>query len=167
MKLKELIEKYGEYEVKEGFLNQLEKPKPKTIYDLKKGDGYYGITDAGRTFFAIWENEHNNNKNHLEIGNVFLTKEEAEFEFERLKVVAKLKKYARPFVVGVKNYFIVLYGYDDRLNSNFNFHQRVDTLYFDSDDDIYNAIAEIGDGDYDKGEALVKKYYLRVGNSEV
>lgn len=166
MKLNELIEKYGEYEVKEGFLNQLEKPKPKTIYDLKKGDGYYGITDAGRTFFMIWENEHIN-ENHLEIGNVFLTQEEAEFELERLKVVAKLKKYARPFVDGIKNYFIILYGDSDRLDSSFNYHQRTDILYFDSDEDIYDAIVEIGDGDYDKGEALVKKYYLRVGNSEV
>lgn len=166
MKLNELIEKYGEYEVKEGFLNQLEKPKPKTIYDLKKGDGYYGITDAGRTFFMIWENEHNN-KNHLEIGNVFLTQEEAEFELERLKVIAKLKKFAKPFEHGKDTWFIVYDWEEGYITEATPDEYQTDTLYFKDGRVIDEAITYVGDGDYDKGEALVKKYYLRVRNSEV
>lgn len=36
MKLNELMEKYGDYEVKEGFMDLLEKPKPKSMLDVKK-----------------------------------------------------------------------------------------------------------------------------------
>lgn len=161
MKLNELLEKYGDYEVKEGFLNFLEQPKPKTIYDLKDGDKFYVIHESGYIDKFAWNDMGFNNKGCLEIGNVYLTKEEAEFELKRLKVIAKLKKHTRPFVDGIKNYFIILYCDSDRLDSNFNYHQRIGTLYFDSEDDIYDAIVEIGNGDYDKGEALVKKYYLR------
>ena len=46
MKLKELIEQYGEYEVKNGFMELLEEPKPKTIYNLKEDELYWFIGSA-------------------------------------------------------------------------------------------------------------------------
>ena len=161
MKLKELIEKYGEYEVKEGFLNQLEKPKPKTIYDLKDGDKYYGITDGGGTFFSIWENS-GNNKKHIEIGNVFLMEEEAEFEFERLKVIAKLKKYARPFFDKKNNFFIAYWHENKEIYFDYHEMSQFDILYFNNEEEIKEAIKKVGNGDYVKGLELVKKYYLKV-----
>ena len=42
-----------------------------------------------------------------EIGNAFLTREEAEFEKERRKIEAILRKYSRPFKSGEYNYVVV------------------------------------------------------------
>ncbi len=96
MKLNELMEEYGDYEVKEGFMDLLEKPKPKTVWDLKDGDRYCYITADGELRFVSWQNDESD-KNKLYIGNIFLTEEDAEFEVEHLKVAAELKKYAKEF----------------------------------------------------------------------
>lgn len=165
MKLNELIEKYGEYEIKEGFLNFLEQPKPKTIYDLKKGDKFYCIKSDGADW--LYYVTDNYVKSLISIGNAFLTKEEAEFEFERLKVIAKLKKFAKPFEHGKDNWFIVYDWEEGNVAEATPDEYQTDTLYFKDGRVIDEAITYVGDGDYDKGEALVKKYYLRVGNSEV
>lgn len=96
MKLNELMEKYGDYEVKEGFMDFLEKPKPKTVYDLKYGDRYFFLTASGMVERGTWTND-SSDFNRQRIGNTFLTVEDAEFAKERLKVIAELKKYAKDF----------------------------------------------------------------------
>lgn len=95
MKLNELMEKYGEYEVKEGFMDLLEKPT-KSVWDLKNGDVYYFLTSYGYVMKTVWVNTGADNEK-LSIGNAFLTEEDAEFARERLKVIAELKKYAKDF----------------------------------------------------------------------
>ena len=96
MKLKELIEQYGEYEVKNGFMELLEEPKPKTIYNLKEDELYWFIGSAGEIRYAVYINDFFDEK-RLEISNMFLKKKEAKFAVERLKVIAELKKYAKEF----------------------------------------------------------------------
>ena len=96
MKLNELMEKYGDYEVKDGFMDLLEKPKPNSVWDLKNGDVYYFLTAYGYVMKTVWVNTNTDNEK-LSIGNAFLTEEDAEFAKERLKVIAELKKYAKEF----------------------------------------------------------------------
>lgn len=164
MKLNELIEKYGDYEVKDGFLNLLEKPKPKTIYDLKDGDEFYFIGGA-KCIREIWSNSIGNHE-CLEVGNVFLTEEEARFEVKRLKVIARLKRYARPYENLRENWFIIYDWEEGIVTEDINDIYQSDTLYFKDGRVIGEAITYVGDGDYDKGLELVKKYYLGIDNEE-
>lgn len=94
--IKELIFKKAEAE-----------QKPKTIWDLKMEDceKYYCIDSDG----AIVQHMFNESFDEVnrEIGNAFLTREEAEFEKERRKIEAILRKYSRPFKSGEYNYVVV------------------------------------------------------------
>ena len=79
--------------IKEKNLNDwLEEIKPKTIWDLKEWDDFYTIFNN-----YIYENTINNYKhfetNYLETWNVFLNREEAEQELEKLKAIQRVRKY--------------------------------------------------------------------------
>lgn len=74
----------------------------------KAGGKYYFIANYGEpssdtwTIFSI-------DRERLAIGNVFATKEDAEFEVERLKVIHELRMYAEPRDIkwdGEKNIFL-------------------------------------------------------------
>lgn len=160
MKLNELMEKYGDYEVKEGFMDFLEKPKPKTVLDLKDGDRYCYITADGELRFVSWQNDESD-KNKLYIGNIFLTEEDAEFEVERLKVIAELKKYAKEFSdeewsnPTIPKYVIYLSSQDYRMDITSHYSVRYPFLYFESKEKAQEAIDAVG-------EERIKKYYFGV-----
>lgn len=97
-------------EIKELIIEKAEveqKPKPKTIWDFNTNDrdSYYYIDEAGclrpdrfdEGYFEI----------RRDLGNAFLTEEEAEFEVERREVEAILRKYSRPFKSGEYNYVVM------------------------------------------------------------
>lgn len=63
--------------------------KSKTVWDLKSGDKFYFVTVVGHIFSGTWNNLNAQIENR-KLGNVFLTKEEAEFELERRKIEAKM-----------------------------------------------------------------------------
>ena len=134
MKLNELMEKYGDYEVKEGFIDLLEKPKPKSVWDLKNGDVYYFLTSYGYVMKTVWVNTDADNEK-LSIGNAFLTEEDAEFARERLKVIAELKKCAREFSdeewmnQSIEKYYIV---FDYKA-----YAIKIDYVCYSKDRDIY------------------------------
>lgn len=78
--------------------------KPKTIWDLETKDSkeYYRIEASGgieESYFDATYDEY-----VREAGNAFLTREEAEFEVERRKIEAIMRKYSRPFKNGGNNY---------------------------------------------------------------
>jgi hypothetical protein len=82
----------------EDFINhckQVAPKKPKTIYDLEVGDIYHFIDQEGeihsREITGGFTLEYY--KNSLNIGNVYLTKEEAEKHLDRLKAESELKKF--------------------------------------------------------------------------
>ena len=60
-----------------------------------KGDPYYYIDNDGEILTSRWEAADNVNsrvdRRRCDIGNIFKTKEEAQFESERLKVLSQLK----------------------------------------------------------------------------
>ena len=81
--------------------------KPKSIWDLdtEGGERYYYIPIYGpvcegafNTIYDKWARDRR---------NAFLTKEEAEFELERRKIEAIMRKYSRPFKSGEYNYVVV------------------------------------------------------------
>ena len=80
--------------------------KPKTIWDLKIEDSekYYCIDSDG----AIVQHMFNESFDEVnrDMGNVFLTREEAEFELERRKVEAIMRKYSRPFRGEEQNWYL-------------------------------------------------------------
>lgn len=90
--IKELIVKKAEAE-----------QKPKTIWDFNSNDrdSYYYIDEFGylrpdwfdEGYFEI----------RRDLGNAFLTEEEAEFELERRKIETIMRKHSRPFKSGEFN----------------------------------------------------------------
>lgn len=160
MKLNELMEKYGEYEVKEGFMDLLEKPKPKSVWDLEEGDTYYYIDVYGDISDGRIGNDSSEDE-IFAIGNVFLTEEDAEFAVERLKVIAELKKYAKEFSDGewkdnkTQKYYIVYRYSGDYIRSILTYTSKDNVLYFESPEKAQEAIDAVG-------EERIKKYYFGV-----
>ena len=108
MKLHELLEKYGDYEITdfEKIKDSLEKPKPRTVWDLNTGDNFY-LVGVGVSEMT-WANNYEIFLEWREGGDVFLTAEEAEKELARRKIEALLKKYANghKFEFGKHNFYI-------------------------------------------------------------
>ena len=157
IKLNEIQAKYGEYLVDEDKLKDLlVKPKPKTVWDSIKGDSYYFIETNGGVYSCYWLADVND-LCRIEFGNVFLTKEEAEFELERRKCEAIMLKYGRrTFKYGKHNYFIVIFDKRMIIESAFNLHIYYQgTIYFDTEELAQKAIDEIG-------EERLKKYVFKV-----
>lgn len=135
--------------------------KPKTVWDLEDGDAYWWISTRGCIFKGAWNND------GLEVeyrnqGNVFLTEEEAEFEVTRRQITTILKKYARPFIAGKENYCIAFSNEANSIDFPWQDDYQYNDLYFDDEVTIGEAIEEVGNGDYNKGEEMVIKYYLGV-----
>lgn len=161
--LKDIIENYSE-ELKHLPSSEIEnlqallediKDKPKSIWDLDIAGGkeYYILWTDGHIdtdFFTSCLDETKRN-----IGNAFLTKEEAEFELERRKIEAIMKKHSRPFKYEEDNYHLKYFyrsGSICILNS-WEFNDGL--LYFESKEIARKAIDEIG---IDR----LKKYWFRV-----
>ena len=80
----------------------------------QKDDEYWYIDDEGDVFGTFYDN-HYIDRYHQEIGNVFKTKEQADFAVEKLKVESELRKFSRPFDEDDNNYFIELSMFDKTL----------------------------------------------------
>ena len=157
IKLNEIQAKYGEYLVDEDKLKELlVKPEPKTVWDLEIGETYYFITASCGVYSCRWVADEQDLRRR-ERGNVFLTKEEAEFELERRKCEAIMLKYGRrTFKYGKRNHFIVIF--DERMIIESSFNLQIiyqGTIYFDTEELAQKAIDEIG-------EERLKKYVFRV-----
>lgn len=133
--------------------------KPKTIWDLDIDDReeYCLLNSNGyisNEIFNTFTDECSRN-----IGNAFLTLEEAEFERERRKIEAVMKKYSRPFEYSEDNYHLKYFcrsGSICILNS-WEFNDGL--LYFESKEIARKAIDEIG-------RDRLKKYWFGVADNE-
>lgn len=161
MKLKDLMETYGEYEVLDngkpamtavtkdvrGFTDvlYLKKPKPKTVWDLKNDDEYYYINADGYVDFSTY-GEIESEENKVRVGNVFLTKEEAEKDVERRKVETLLLKHGghRWFKKDNPNYYLWNSDTGYCLNLGMSFVKTQGVIYFDSREEMTEAIEQIG-----------------------
>lgn len=129
--------------------------KPKTVWDLKDGDRYYIIYPRNIEYYAF-----NGQDFDIEIrenGNMFLTREEAEFELERRKIEAIMKKYSRPFECEKCNW-IIFYDYVHKaIDVTYSANYDYGTIYFESKEVAQKVIDEVG-----KGRLL--KYWFKVVN---
>ena len=152
MKLKDLIEQYGEYEVSKtksdwcdaGHITlELNKPKPKTVWDLEHGDEYVRITGTGGVSECEVCTKITYDRQR-DVGNVFLTKEEAEKDTERRKVETLLLKYG--------GHRWAREGINYRLGLQYNMvvickdmYPLQGAIYFDLEQEAQKAIDEIGE----------------------
>ena len=129
--------------------------RPKTIWDLKIEDGetYYNIRPDGyiRTqhFNSIYDCD------TRDMGNALLTKEEAEFEVERLKILAIMKKYSRPFKKEDENWSIYFDETENFITYYVWGHINFSVPIFESREMAQKVVEEIG-------EDRLKKYYFRL-----
>ena len=157
MKLSELVkdEKYANREVDLNKVEELLFPvKPKTIYDLKYGDKYLYLDMDGTTFCTGWDND-DIDKDRLDLGNIFLTEEEAEFEVERRKVIQEFKRFSKEFEYNENNWNIAFDFSEEEIFYDCNNILQYPYIYFESLEKAQEAIQKVG-------EDRVIKYYLGV-----
>lgn len=129
--------------------------KPKTIWDLDIEDReeYYGIEPDGR--IAQYKFNDAFDEDNRDMGNAFLTREEAEFEAERRKVEAIMRKYGRPFKYGEYDYCIE-HSHNNNTLSIFRYSAASFGIpYFETREIAEKVIDEIG-------EDRLKKYWFGV-----
>lgn len=160
MKASEYIKQHGDFEITE----KIEKcitHKPKTVWDLEKGDDCYCIDLFNKPSLCDWE-ETNELICMREIGLITLTEEEAEYQIEKMKVYEQLKRFAKEFTdeewkdKEIKKYFIYYIYTLNKIEISFNLRIKCFELYFESKENAQEAITAVG-------EERVKKYYLGVG----
>lgn len=119
------------------------------------GDLYWIIEDSTEVSRYVWEGDDFDNQ-HLPVGNVFKTKEQAEFAVEKLKVEAELRKFSRPFELDSFNHYIFLDTDSDCLDvDSLSFCQSQGTIHFESEETAQQAIKTVG-------EERIKKYIFGV-----
>lgn len=120
------------------------------------GDEYWYIHTTGDIYNENWEFL-GVEITMLEIGNVFRTKEQAEFAVEKLKVEAELRKFSRPvFKEDEDNYFIQINASHHNLVVDTDEgYQTQGAIYFESRDITLQAIQSVG-------EDRIKKYLFGV-----
>ncbi len=156
MKLKDLMEQYGDYEVSETkgdwydanhVTLELKKPKPKSVWDLKDEDLYYWIDGLGNVRKEhVWRDESADPMARA-VGNVFLTREEALRDVERRKVETLLLKHGgrRWYKFSESNYYI-RYQREYGMNIEYlSYTWEQGVIYFDSREELTEAIEEIGE----------------------
>lgn len=150
----ETFKKELDEEVKQ-MIKDTDQGQVKSIWDLKTKDEeeYYRLYHNGAIILCAFSSSIDRLFRYL--GNAFLTKEEAEFELERRKIEAIMRKYSRPFKYEERNYYIE-YQYDrDVLVIGVYHYINMGSLYFESEEIAQKAIEEIG-------EDRLRKYWFRV-----
>lgn len=137
-----------------------ENSKPKTIYDLRYEDKYYTINCDGAISTIIFLNS-SIDERIINMGNAFLTREEAAYEAKCREVYTQLKKYSYEFSdeewkdANLLKYRMCFNAYAKEINIDLTYSFINSFLYFKSSEDIENAIKEVG-------EDNIIKYYFRV-----
>lgn len=140
--------------------------KPKSVCDLKHGDEYYYINMfCGVTRTTFYNDTYDTDKKIIEVGNAFLTREEADHEAERRKCEAILLKYGTRDLMSLgdkytKKYYIQ-YDYDVNKIMIFK-HYSIGiqgVINFKTQELAQKAIEECG-------EERLKKYIFNVNVPE-
>jgi hypothetical protein len=122
-------------------------------------DDYYYIHSDGSISRSVFYLNDSFCKNTLSIGNCFRTREEAEFEAERLKVLAEMKKFAEPedrkWDGENQHWVIYLNIYNGSINIDYYTIHKYDLIYFESAEKAEECVKAIGIG-------KIRKYYLGV-----
>lgn len=136
-------------------LLELNKPDDENdAWKPEKHNFYFTVDWDGNISEVIWLND-KKEETAYSMGNIFKTKEDAEFEIERRKVFRELKQFACEFRYQKNNWEIV-FRHDVKCIA----FVRTDYisgvgLYFSSKEQAKKAVESVG-------EDRVKKYYLGV-----
>ena len=127
----------------------------KSIWDLKKEDGedYYRLYSDGDIVRVVFYT--NYDERARDIGNAFLTKEEAEFMKERRSIEAVMRKYSKPFKFNKHNYCLVYNRYNESVNIESYGVFNCGVSYFETKEIAQQVIDKIG-------EDRLKKYWFGV-----
>lgn len=121
----------------------------------QEGDLYWIIEDSTEVSRYAWEGDDFDNQ-HLPVGNVFKTKDQAEFAVEKLKVEAELRKFSVPFEPMVDNFYMVLDSSDGVIGFwSMVYSKAQGAIYFESKKTAIEAIQSVG-------EERIKKYIFGV-----
>ena len=121
----------------------------------QNGDNYWYINPLGFAFHDEWSGFITEG-HKIEIGNIFKTKEQADFAVEKLKVEAELRKFSRPFEYGKFNYYLFLNIKSDSLDTQFtSYCPPQGAIYFESEEKAQQAIEAVG-------AERIKKYIFEV-----
>lgn len=155
--------------VKESFMNfmnnlrEYESNKTGTLYKPYYWDSYYTIDYGNNNIYEeVWTND-DYDLNCYSFNNVFKTKEEAEFELERNRIINKLRQYERKYnelinwndPLNAKYY--ISYNHNENCIDVENrlFIEDAVAMYFPSKEICIKIIKEIG-------EENIKKYIFRI-----
>ncbi|MFW3364519.1 hypothetical protein ACN2AU_08120 [Aerococcus viridans] len=117
------------------------------------GDVYWYINPLGFAFHDEWSG-FITEVHKIEIGNVFKTKEQADFAVEKLKVEAELRKFSRTFMWGTENTAMLFDGDNIKFDTRLS-HVFQGAIYFESENKAKEAIEAVG-------EDRIKKYIFGV-----
>lgn len=139
-------------------LDELKKQENNGMWIPKRGERYWYIDGCGEVFYTINKFMPKDEKRFF-IGNVFKTKEEAEFYVEKLKVLAELKVFSEPkdreWDGKNKHWDIDYEGALNRVQTVHWLSCRSNGIHFETEKKARQAIDAVG-------EDRVRKYYLEV-----
>mgnify|MGYP001262132151 CR=1 FL=1 len=144
MKIKELSEE----------IEQLKAEEENGVWKPKNGEWYWFISQSGGQKETLWYDDEVGEIRY-KLGNVFKTKEEAEFRAEQLKVEAELRRFARPFVEGNYNFQLTYSNLSHNVAIGSCKYMQLTNMYFPSEEIAQKAIETVG-------EQRIKKYYFGV-----
>lgn len=152
LKEKAMLDRISKLETKVAQLEVLAKQEDNFP---QEDDMFWFIDTFGKPVGSTW-GESITNRQLIEIGNMFRTKEQAEFEVEKLKVLVELRKFSVPFKRG-GNYTFNYYHEDEKIVNVYasGDYQEIGTLYFESNEEMNRAIQTVG-------EERIKKYIFGV-----
>ena len=131
----------------------------KTIWDLdiRDREEYYRLYGDGRICNLSFDSRIDEDVRN--IGNAFLTEKEAEFEAERRKIEAIVRRYARPFKHEEDNYCILYFHDDKRVDIASYLVTDYGIPFLESKEVVEKVIDEIG-------EDRLKKYWFGIKDDE-
>ena len=119
------------------------------------GDDYWFIDSTGEVINEKWEGL-SFEIERLEFGNIFKTKEQVEFAFEKLKVEAELRKFSRPFEIYGTNYHLYFAKDDGFMGIGYTTTSLIQgAIYFENEETAREAIKSVG-------KERIKKYIFGV-----
>ena len=142
----------------QGRIEDLEKSEKKSSkWKPKDGEVYWYITEHGHAVYDIWEDDNIDDERYA-IGNCFPTEESAEFEVERLKVIAEMKEFSfeQDWNNKYQRKYFLYYNCDGAdIEIDFYVSTAYDVIYFNSKEQAQACIDSVG-------QERIKKYYFRI-----
>ena len=159
----EFMKEYGNYNIKneKAILKLLERPRPKTVWDLKMGNRYWCMITSGPIVNDVWDDVEIDHQRRA-TGNCYLTREEAEFALEKKKIIAEMKRLG-----GTENMMSLGDKYSSKYSIDYSYEMnkicidanvvwaKSNSIYFATEKQAQKAIDKIG-------EDRIKKYIFYV-----